>query len=193
MQGKYGIIYVDPPWDYGKPQHNGKVGTGSAETHYDVMSIKDIANMNVEGLAARDCLLFMWTTGPQLENSIKVLRAWGFDYKQVAFTWDKFKVNPGSYTMTQFEFVLVGKRKRGKIPQPRGIRNARQSVGQMRAAHSVKPDQIAERIEQMFPHHPKIELFARRQRDGWTCWGNELSDLEHYEPIRKVLFNNESV
>ena len=95
--------------------------------------------------------------------------------------------------MTQFEFVLVGKRKRGKIPQPRGIRNARQSVGQMRAAHSVKPEQIAERIEQMFPHHPKIELFARRQRDGWTCWGNELSDLEHYEPIRKVLFNNESV
>ena len=190
MSRRYDIIYVDPPWDYGKPQHNGKVGTGGADTHYGVMSLNDIKAMNIEGISERDCLLFMWTTGPQLANSIDVLRGWGFDYKQVAFCWDKMKVNPGSYTMTQFEFVMVGKRKRGKIPQPRGIRNARQAVNQMRAAHSAKPEQVADRINQMFPHHNKIELFARQDRKGWTCWGNELSELDHYQPIQKILFRS---
>lgn len=187
---KYEIIYVDPPWDYkGGVQHNGKTSTGSACTHYSTMSLADLKALNVEAISTKDCLLFMWITGPHLANAIDVIRAWGFDYKQVAFCWDKMRVNPGSYTMTQFEFVLVAKRKRGKIPQPRGARNVRQAVSQMRAAHSAKPDQVADRINEMFPYSKKIELFARRDIQGWDCWGNEVSDLDHYEPIRKILFN----
>jgi N6-adenosine-specific RNA methylase IME4 len=29
-------------------------------------------------------------------------------------------------------------------------------------------------IEKLFPHVPKIEMFARKARPGWDAWGNEV-------------------
>jgi N6-adenosine-specific RNA methylase IME4 len=68
--------------------------------------------------------------------------------------------------------VLIGKR--GKIPQPRGARNIRQFVSEMRGEHSAKPEEVRTRIEQMFPTQRKLELFARKPSPGWDVWGNEV-------------------
>lgn len=44
-----------------------------------------------------------------------------------------------------------------------------------RQGHSVKPQEIIQRIEKLFgPNLSKIELFARRKVDGWDCWGDEI-------------------
>jgi N6-adenosine-specific RNA methylase IME4 len=43
-----------------------------------------------------------------------------------------------------------------------------------RRKHSEKHDVFAEMIEQMFPNVPKLEMFARKPRDGWDVWGNEI-------------------
>jgi N6-adenosine-specific RNA methylase IME4 len=40
--------------------------------------------------------------------------------------------------------------------------------------HSAKPDEVYKRIERLYPG-PYLELFARRERDGWTRWGNEIA------------------
>jgi N6-adenosine-specific RNA methylase IME4 len=45
------------------------------------------------------------------------------------------------------------------------------------AGHSVKPAIFAELIERWFPGLPKIEMFARKPREGWTTWGDELPPL----------------
>ena len=74
--------------------------------------------------------------------------------------------------MSQCELCLVFKR--GKIPQPRGARNIRQLVQMKRTRHSEKPDVVRKRIEEMFPHQCKIELFARKQTQGWDAWGLEV-------------------
>jgi N6-adenosine-specific RNA methylase IME4 len=100
------------------------------------------------------------------------MEAWGFEYKTIAFVWDKQKVNPGYYTMSQVEICLVGKK--GKIPSPRGIRNERQFLSEMRRKHSQKPDDIRLRIERMFPTQRKLEMFARDTKEGWDRWGNEV-------------------
>ena len=92
----------------------------------------------------------------------------------------KERVNPGFYTMSQCELCLVGKR--GKIPRPRGARNERQLVRELRGVHSTKPEEVAVRIGRMFPEQRKIELFARRAREGWDVWGNEVevgTDIAH--------------
>ena len=34
-----------------------------------------------------------------------------------------------------------------------------------------KPDEVYEIIERMYPDLPKIELFARNVRPGWSVWG----------------------
>ncbi len=81
---KYGIIYADPPWRY-----DMKRGNGVAENHYPTMSIEEICALPVADLAAKDSALFLWATFPQLNESFRVMEAWGFKYKTLAFLWLK--------------------------------------------------------------------------------------------------------
>lgn len=174
----YDIIYADPPWDYkGQTQHGGKGNpdSGGASLHYPTMTVDDmIADITVP--ANDDALLFMWTSSPHLDQAIKLGQGWGFKYATVAFVWDKQRVNPGFYTMSQTELCLVFKR--GKIPTPRGARNVKQLVSEMRREHSRKPDAVRSGIEQMFPTQTKLEMFARTQTPGWAVWGNQISKFD---------------
>ena len=170
--GVYDIIYADPPWDYrGQLQHAGPGGrdTGGAKRHYPTVTLDDLKKLDVASIAADDSLLFMWATNPHLDQAIDLGKAWGFAWATVAFVWDKARVNPGSYTLSQCELCLVFKR--GKIPRPRGARNVRQLVVAERGPHSSKPDEVRNRIDCMFPKQAKIELFARERVRGWDSWG----------------------
>ena len=185
---KYQVIYADPPWDYGgkmqydkstiKSENEGfekDIFISSASFKYPTVKLKDLMELKVESIAADDCILFMWTTGPQFANAIKLGEAWGFEYKTVAFVWDKMVHNPGRYTLSQTEFVLAFKK--GKFPSPRGARNVRQMVQIKRGAHSVKPTEVIKGITKMFPPQKKIELFARKNYGNWDNWGLEIPGL----------------
>lgn len=95
---KYQIIYADPPWDYGGKMQYDKssiktenidfkktIFISSASFKYPTLKEKELEKLNIKAIADNDCLLFMWTTGPQFANSIKLGEAWGFEYKTVAF------------------------------------------------------------------------------------------------------------
>ena len=84
MTGTYEIIYADPPWRY-----SAKKVQGAAENHYPTMSIDELCALPVAELAAKDSALFMWATFPQLPEALRLIRAWGFTYKSVAFVWLK--------------------------------------------------------------------------------------------------------
>lgn len=184
---KYEVIYADPPWDYGgkmqydrtsiKSENIGferKIFISSASFKYPTLKSDDLKKLNVASISSEDCLLFMWTTGPQMANAVKLGEVWGFEYKTMAFVWDKQIHNPGRYTLSQTEFVLVFKK--GKIPSPRGARNVRQLISLPRGNHSEKPEEIIRRITEMFPEQKKIELFARKNYVGWDNWGLEIPD-----------------
>lgn len=184
---KYDIIYADPPWDYGGKMQYDKssiksenigfkknIFISAANFKYPTVKLKDLKTLDVNSIATDDCLLFMWTTGPHMANSIELGKTWGFEYKTVAFVWDKQIHNPGRYTLSQTEFVLVFKK--GKIPTPRGARNIRQLVAKRRGKHSEKPLDVIEGITKMFPSQRKIELFARNNYIGWDSWGLETPD-----------------
>lgn len=184
---KYQVIYADPPWDYGGKMQYDKTSIktenigferdifiSSAAFKYPTLKLKELMLLNVPAIADDDCILFMWTTGPQLENAIKLGNAWGFEYKTVAFVWDKMVHNPGRYTLSQTEFVLVFKK--GKFPTPRGARNIKQLVSVHRGKHSEKPIEVIAGITEMFPQQKKIELFARKNFMGWDNWGLEIPE-----------------
>lgn len=62
------------------------------------------------------------------------------------------------------------KSKRGKPKRlSKGVRSL---IRAPRREHSRKPDEQYERIEALC-NGPRLELFARQQREGWTAWGNE--------------------
>lgn len=182
---KYQVIYADPPWDYGgKCQYDNtviknknvgfkkKIFLSSAEFKYPTLKLKQLKELDVNLISDDNCILFMWTTGPQMANSIELGEAWGFKYKTIAFVWDKMIHNPGRYTLSQTEFVLAFKR--GKFPQPRGARNIKQMIQVHRGVHSAKPVEVIAGITQMFPKQAKIELFARTNYIGWDNWGLEI-------------------
>ena len=154
---KYQVIYADPPWDYGgkmqydkttiKGENEGfekKIFLSSAAFQYPTLKLKQLMQLDVASLADDDCLLFLWTTGPQMANAIALGESWGFQYKTVAFVWDKMMHNPGRYTLSQTEFVLAFKK--GRFPQPRGARNVRQLVTVPRGPHSCKPEAVRQGI-----------------------------------------------
>ncbi|MBR1969654.1 MAG: modification methylase [Clostridia bacterium] len=184
---KYQVIYADPPWDYGGKMQYDKtciksenvgfeknVFISSASFKYPTVKLNDLKKLNVSSIADDNCILFMWTTGPQFANSIELGESWGFEYKTVAFVWDKQVHNPGRYTLSQTEFVLAFKK--GKFPTPRGARNVRQLVSVHRGQHSEKPEVVIDGITKMFPEQSKIELFARKNYFGWDNWGLEIPD-----------------
>ena len=184
---KYDVIYADPPWDYGGKMQYDKssiktlninfernIFISAANFKYPTLKLEELKKLNVSSITAEDCILFMWTTGPQFENAIYLGKAWGFEYKTVAFVWDKQIHNPGRYTLSQTEFVLAFKK--GRFPTPRGARNVHQLLSVRRGEHSEKPEQVIDGITRMFPSQKKIELFARKNFEGWDNWGLEIPD-----------------
>ncbi len=182
---KYDIIYADPPWDYGGKMQfdksskskdeidlNKNIFISSANFKYPTVKTKDLKKIPVHEIAKDDCLLFMWVTNPHLAQGIELGQAWGFEYKTVAFVWDKMVHNPGKYTISYCELCLVFKR--GRIPEPRGARNIKQLVRVPRGKHSEKPLEVQQGIEKMFPTQDRIELFARHKPDGWDVWGLDV-------------------
>ena len=174
---RFDILYADPPWDYkGQSQHNGAGGrdTGSALRHYPTATLAEMSRWPITDIAEQNALLFMWSSSPHLDQAMDLGKAWDFQWVTVAFVWDKKKVNPGFYTMSQCELCLLFKR--GKIPSPRGSRNERQLVSATRRRHSEKPKAVRTRISRMFPNQKKIELFARQKTPGWAAWGLEAEE-----------------
>jgi N6-adenosine-specific RNA methylase IME4 len=186
---RYRTIVADPPWQQGGyPTHlGGRLTLGRGQTRrpplpYEAMSLEALCDLPVEGLAARDSRLFMWTTNRFLPDAFGVVSAWGFRYRQM-IVWHK-SVN-GSPFVTHIapshaEFLLVavlgkpartGKFPSSVIPVPSGC-------GGGGRRHSQKPDVFLDLIEQASPG-PYLEMFARRQRLGWDTWGNEA--LQHVE------------
>jgi N6-adenosine-specific RNA methylase IME4 len=185
---KYDIIYADPPWDYGGKMQFDRSSTSaermdwsknifisSATFKYPTLKTKELKNIPIMDIASDDCLLFMWVTNPHLAQGIELGQAWGFEYKTVAFVWDKMVHNPGKYTMSYCELCLVFKR--GRIPSPRGTRNEKQLLHVPRGEHSAKPQEVRDAIERMFPSQSRIELFARQKPEKWDVWGLEVETI----------------
>lgn len=188
---KYDVIYADPPWDYGGKMQYDKSSIKSENINFDkdvfissssliypTLNLKELKTLNIQSISKENCLLFMWSTGPQLQNSIELGISWGFEYKTIAFVWDKQIHNPGRYTLSQCEYVLAFKK--NKFPQPRGLRNIKQLFSKKRTKHSEKPFEILEYIHLMFPTQDKIELFARTKSEHFDAWGLEVENKSEY-------------
>ena len=174
---KFDIIYADPPWDYnGKLQYDKTdLYVSTAGFKYPTMKTEKMMKIPIQKIVNEDCLLFMWTTNPHLQQAIELGKAWGFEYRTVAFVWDKMNHNPGQYTLSNCELCLLFKH--GKIPNPRGARNVKQLIKSPRGKHSEKPIEAMRGIEKMFPSQKRIELFARKKIKGWTSWGLDITQL----------------
>ncbi len=166
------MIYADPPWRYAQ-----KNLRGTAERHYPTMSMDELCALPVAELAAPDCALFLWATFPQLPEALRLIKAWGFQYKSVAFVWlkknrkaDSWFYGLGFWTRANAEVCLLATR-----GQPRRqAKNVHQVIISHVEEHSKKPDEARRRIVALMGNVPRVELFARYPAPGWDVWGNEV-------------------
>jgi len=184
-QRKYSIIYADPPWRY----QDKALDAGGAERHYSTMPVRDICALPVANLAADNAILFLWCTWPMYAEGLKVVEAWGFSLKTVAFVWMKTnkRANPdqtsffpsdnfddflglGRWTRSNSEFCLLATKGRPK----RASTNVRQIICAPIGKHSAKPPETRDRIVKLAGNLPRVELFARQATLGWDTWGNEI-------------------
>ena len=163
-KNKYRVIYADPPWSYNDKQ-NVEV-LGGAEKHYLTMPLQDICDLPVP--SADDAVLFIWVTSPMLEDSFKVIKAWGFKYKS-SFVWDKVAHNMGHYNSVRHEFLLIAT-KGSCTPDVQKLYDSVVSIE--RTEHSRKPKEFRDMIDTLYPYGDRLELFAREAAKGWDVWGN---------------------
>jgi N6-adenosine-specific RNA methylase IME4 len=174
---RFPVIYADPPWRF----YNYS-GQGAVDDKYATMSLEDIKALPVGALAADSAGLFLWATWPTLLEAIATIEAWGFTYKTAGFVWVKTRGNGslhvglGYHTRANSELVLLATRG----DPHRLAMDVHQIVMAPVGEHSAKPDEVHRRIERLYAG-PYLELFARRERPGWTTWGNEVPRLEAAE------------
>jgi len=173
---KFSIIYADPPWTF--KNYNNKTATRWVGDHYSLLSETQLFRLDIDAIAEKDCVLFLWVTFPKMESGLRLIKAWGFTYKTVGFVWVKtnkksasYFVGMGYYTRSNAEFCLLATRGKGL---ERKSKSVRQVVVAPRQEHSKKPTEVRDRIVELFGSVKRIELFAREKVRGWRVWGNEI-------------------
>ena len=161
---KYRVIYADPPWSYNDKQNIEVLG--GAEKHYTTMPLDEICALPIP--SADNAVLFMWVTSPLLEDSFKVINAWGFKYKS-SFVWDKIAHNMGHYNSVRHEMLLIATRGSCTPDVPKLFDSV---VSIERTEHSRKPKEFRDMIDTLYPYGERLELFAREAPEGWDVWGN---------------------
>jgi|SRR3990167_4675479 len=184
---KYQIIYADPPWSYyndSTAQPDCTTVRGMRRPPYKVMSSKEIMNLPIKDIFAQNSILFIWTTDYHLAKCLEVIKAWGFEYKTIGFSWakkdkkGKLVCFMGAYTMKSgIELCLLATKGKDAHKLVKN-HNVKSLLISERGKHSEKPNEIRDRIVRLVGNLSRIELFARQKTKGWDVWGNEVkSDI----------------
>jgi N6-adenosine-specific RNA methylase IME4 len=175
----YSLLLCDPPW-HTRLRSPAGMSRSPDVKHYPTMTLDALVAMAPLIPAAKDSLMFMWTTSTHLAESMRLLEAWGFEY--IGFeVWDKQIIGKGNRNRLQAELVLIGKKDNG-LPAPIPSRREPNFFSIRRSTkpgeHSVKPREYVERLDRLYPGVPRVEMFAREHPGkGWDTWGNEAADL----------------
>lgn len=188
------VVEADPAWTYRTWTDEGNV---ISQRHYGLMSLEDIAELDLSGLVDDDAVLFLWVTWPLLGEIFKHVYTvggglwWGFEYKTCAFDWVKHTINgrwhygTGHWTRANTEPCLLFTKGRPKrvskgisqiltASNPFDYYYENGLIAPIRR-HSQKPVEFYEKVEVLIGEVPRLRLFARDEREGWTSLGNELT------------------
>ena len=174
-QKKYSVIYADPPWKYKNTSPpclpSKSPDTCLVEYYYPTMTYDELREMPIKDISEKDCVLFMWTTTPNIEQGLQLVKDWGFKYKTM-ITWEKVNKDCMGYwfrVCTEHLIVAI----KGNIKSFRSME--RTCYREARRKHSQKPEYFYPLIEKVTSGN-RVELFARREREGWDVFGNEVSN-----------------
>lgn len=192
---KFATILADPPWQF--QNRTGKVAPEHRRLNrYETMTLDDICSLPVEGVAADPAHLYLWVPNALLPDGLRVMEAWGFQYKS-NLVWRKIRKDGGSdgrgvgfYFRNVTEIILFGTRGKNARTLAPGRRQVNYLESRKRE-HSRKPDEQYEIIEACSPG-PRLEMFSRGSRAGWDVWGNQ-ADADYKPEWKTYAYNSGAV
>lgn len=176
---KYDIVYTDPPWQQGKGgKKKVRPNSSGLPLDYPTMGISEIKELHEAFLTTNTTErhnVFMWAIDKYLQDAEKFMAELGYKL-HARMVWDKLNGPAPAFTVRFCTEYLLWFYKPGNILMPRKECRGKYTnlIREGSREHSRKPDYAYEMLEDMFKDSEKIELFARRKRDGWDCWGNEV-------------------
>ena len=176
QQQRFGAILADPPWRFAN--RTGKMAPEHKRLlRYSTMDHEEILELPISDLSSDQSHLYLWVPNALILQGLEVMEAWGFTYK-TNIVWYKVRKDGGPdgrgvgfYFRNVTELVLFGVR--GSLRTLPPGRSQVNLISSRKREHSRKPDELYDIIERCSAG-PYLELFARRQREGWTQWGDEL-------------------
>ncbi len=191
---KFGTILADPPWQF--QNRTGKIAPEHRRlSRYSTMTFEDICNLPVGSVAAEPSHLYLWVPNALLPDGLRVMNAWGYRYIS-NIVWHKVRKDGGSdgrgvgfYFRNVTELLLFGVRGKNARTLSPG-RSQVNLVATRKREHSRKPDEQYMLIESC-SWGPRLELFSRGVREGWTVWGNQAS--QDYRPTWETYNYNSAV
>lgn len=179
--GPFSVLYIDPPWRYDTA---GVSADRTIENHYPTMTLEDLKAIDIDRIATKNAVLYLWVTAPMVVEACELLKAWGFTYKSQA-VWIKEGGSPGLGHWWRVDHELLYVATRGSFPTPPLAARFSSVIKEQKGRHSEKPAKVRELLDRMYPNHPKVEIFARAQAPGWTCLGNEIDGADIRELLKK--------
>lgn len=191
---RFGTVLADPPWRF--TNRTGKVAPEHKRlSRYPTLTVDDICAIPVAASLDPVAHCYLWVPNALLPDGLRVLAAWGFEYKS-NIVWHKIRKDGGSdgrgvgfYFRNVTELLLFGTRGRNARTLAPGRRQVNMLQTRKRE-HSRKPDEQYDLIESC-SRGPYLELFGRGLREGWTVWGNQAD--EDYRPDWKTYAYNSSL
>ncbi len=178
---KFRTILADPPWQF--QNKTGKIAPEHKRLNrYDTMTLDDILALPVARVIDETAHLYLWVPNALLPDGLRVLEAWGFQYKS-NLVWHKVRKDGGPdgrgvgfYFRNTTEIILFGVKGKNARTLAPGRRQVN-IIRTMKREHSRKPDEQYQVIESCSPG-PFLEMFGRGSREKWTTWGNQADDYE---------------
>ena len=174
---RYDLIYADPPWQQkkgGSKRVHSKSSGGPLD--YPTIPLSDIKDhlRQADTLTETSAVLFLWTIDKYLFDAQRIAEDLGYKL-HARMIWDKVNGIPAAFTVRYGHEYLLYMYKGKLLPVAQEERGKIHTVFRERVVrHSQKPDIAYDILNRLYPNARKIELYARRHRDGFDCWGNEV-------------------
>jgi len=187
---KFATVLADPPWQF--QNRTGKMAPEHKRlARYATMTLPEICALPVASVAAETAHLYLWVPNALLPEGLKVMENWGFSYKS-NIIWYKIRKDGGPdrrgvgfYFRNVTEVLLFGVRGKNARTLQQG-RTQENIISTKKREHSRKPDEQYTLIEGC-SNGPRLEMFARGPRLGWTVWGNQADE---YTPTWDTYSNH---
>lgn len=185
----YNVVLADPPW----PQQKGNIRKArpnqDRNLDYKTLSLDSIKNhlKAADLLVAYRSAFFVWTIDKFLQETEDMMKRLGWTL-HARIIWDKGNgVAPAFTVRFSHEYLLWYYQKGHMLKPTQAVRGKFTTVlREPSTIHSRKPVCAYQMLEAMFPKTKKLELYARNQRPGWDCWGDQVNMFDQYKHILPI-------